>query len=404
MTTCPGSNLTCFNGGKCVFNASAPASQNVSCSCACRWTGPTCEQFVEPDTATVVVVMILTLGICLGALAALVVHDRKTAYADWRYTRARATQSALFGKAMPLALTFAWRLFAFVWVLAVQSVQWSASRAGYSYRFFTIWNFFLLLVYFGLGAALTLVALMRPADGAKELSWVHMVHYAMFEIALPSACLVDIVLWGVLYPYAVTQGQGATLTNYTSVMQHAINLVLMLIEFIFFSSYALTPWHVALLAIWAGSYGVNSASVYVAGQCQTYVRALCCFYTQPAAPQTCLVPRRNSTETHLLTDVPIQQFFFNLSTPWSILWVLLIFALFLAFFGFWVWVSRPRCACCLGRRLLANQVEQESGKKSELRSGKNAEDHKANSAAADTQRAADRQAERLQVYEELFIS
>eukprot|EP00967_Tisochrysis_lutea_P055069 scaffold69056_cov37-Tisochrysis_lutea.AAC.2 len=126
--------------------------------------------------------------------------------------------------------------------------------------FFTVWNYELQIVLWivALGSSL-LYRQVQPQDvrdirqveavdwgplfaeregGASHVhrlnrlsSGVAWAHHLLLSVCLPSAVLVSIVLWTILYPADLAKGHGDRELNFASFNQHAINTALLLLDF-----------------------------------------------------------------------------------------------------------------------------------------------------------------------------
>ena len=102
-------------------------------------------------------------------------------------------------------------------------------------RFFTVWNFIVLTLFFGIGAGLSCnccrhVARHGPITRDHRV-WAGL-HRLLFEIEMPMTMLVAVIVWFAIYPNAVSvaeqtgdySGQLAVL-SLTSITMHALNVI-----------------------------------------------------------------------------------------------------------------------------------------------------------------------------------
>jgi hypothetical protein len=127
-------------------------------------------------------------------------------------------------------MLFAFRLSVFLWSASV--VIGLVCRAKPSRRlpqlvYYTNWNYLLQLVWWGSASLISGCALL-DSEAPRRLRLVASV---IFSIALPAALLVTAVLWGVLFPYDYSHGNAREELNFDSYNEHAINTVLLLLEF-----------------------------------------------------------------------------------------------------------------------------------------------------------------------------
>jgi hypothetical protein len=132
-------------------------------------------------------------------------------------------------------------------------------------RFFTVWNFIALTIYFGIGAGLSCSCCRHLATHGPitpDHRWWAGLHRLLFELELPMSVLVAMVVWLAIYPNAVAvaaatgdaSGQIAVL-SLTSITMHALNVIFMLVEFSL-NALFVEPWHVGLVVAWGSLYGV----------------------------------------------------------------------------------------------------------------------------------------------------
>lgn len=132
-------------------------------------------------------------------------------------------------------------------------------------RFFTVWNFIVLTVFFGIGTGLSCTCCRHSAQRGPitrdHRIWAGL-HRLLFEIELPMTMLVAVVVWFAIYPNAVSvaqqtgdySGQLAVL-SLTSITMHALNVVFMLAEFAL-NGLLVEAWHFGLIVAWASLYGL----------------------------------------------------------------------------------------------------------------------------------------------------
>jgi len=77
-------------------------------------------------------------------------------------------------------------------------------------RFFTVWNFIVLTVFFGIGTGLSCTCCRHSAQRGPitrdHRIWAGL-HRLLFEIELPMTMLVAVVVWFAIYPNAVSVAQ-----------------------------------------------------------------------------------------------------------------------------------------------------------------------------------------------------
>jgi len=132
-------------------------------------------------------------------------------------------------------------------------------------RFFTVWNFIVLTVFFGIGTGLSCTCCRHSAQTGSitrdHRVWAGL-HRLLFEIELPMTMLVAVVVWFAIYPNAVSvaeqtgdySGQLAVL-SLTSITMHALNVIFMMVEFAL-NGLLVEAWHFGLIVAWASLYGL----------------------------------------------------------------------------------------------------------------------------------------------------
>ena len=77
-------------------------------------------------------------------------------------------------------------------------------------RFFTVWNFIVLTVFFGIGTGLSCTCCRHSAERGPitrdHRIWAGL-HRLLFEIELPMTMLVAVIVWFAIYPNAVSVAQ-----------------------------------------------------------------------------------------------------------------------------------------------------------------------------------------------------
>ena len=137
-------------------------------------------------------------------------------------------------------------------------------------RFFTVWNFIAFVAFFALGTALSCECCREVGAMRRTPSALHRLaaaaHHLLLEVQLPMSAMITLVVWLVLYPYDVLNGEPAFrlagYTNLTSLTMHVGNFVFMLIEF-GLDALHLTPGHFGLVLFWGMLYALfNGLQAY----------------------------------------------------------------------------------------------------------------------------------------------
>lgn len=283
----------CFsNGGECeVFNATLS-----SCLCPNGRKGDNCEELKVP--------LGWVYGICYGLVITFVgissfMSRRGYLKSQDDYAanilKGTVTHHRIFNKQFLLV----YRVCVFIWFFLTHVIQLAANGA-IVYAFYTIWNLILLIIYFAIGSALSGFDLFKGTEHAKNNAYfgrLATIHYIIFEVALPSALLVDFVLWALLYNSC--KGGCTGLLNYYSIVQHIFNLVMIFIDMLI-CSYTLAWNHHWYIVIWMSLYGMFEMAFTLI---------------------------RDSTYGHAPT-----YFFFNMGSPFAPLWLIALVIVNIAFY------------------------------------------------------------------------
>lgn len=119
-------------------------------------------------------------------------------------------------------------------------LQTSFAEGPLCLRFFTVWNFGALVIFFALGCALSCsccvdAALMRATPRPSH-RLAAAVHHLLLEVQLPMSFMITAVVWLVLYPYDAAIDDSASAiywkyANLSSLTMHGANFLVMLLEF-----------------------------------------------------------------------------------------------------------------------------------------------------------------------------
>lgn len=181
-----------------------------------------------------VVAAVLVAG-CLQSIALLTLKpwsNRK--HGSWDIAASSMTESTI-GSPHVLLVT---RLVTFVASLAVLVRQYMQIGV-ISFKFYTVWSFCLLTIYFGWVSVLSLQHCRRNAKPQRRTvnGWEYAA-IALFHVVLTTTWIVDIITWLVLWPMTKQLAKGAELERltalmlcFTSYVQHGGNAAMLLVEF-----------------------------------------------------------------------------------------------------------------------------------------------------------------------------
>ncbi|EQC28696.1 hypothetical protein SDRG_13571 [Saprolegnia diclina VS20] len=128
----------------------------------------------------------------------------------------------------------------FISVLVAELVK----THGHGLAFYTCWNFILQIIYW----AWALLDARGVSRGRRVL----------LDVVFPASLLVMAVVWAILYPLAKAAHATEQLLNWTSYVQHGINVPLLGLEFylVCADSIPMAMGGLPLLVLWGTLYGV----------------------------------------------------------------------------------------------------------------------------------------------------
>lgn len=195
-------------------------------------------------------------------------HRRKgfRAYAGPSAVR-RASATSVWHISPHALLLFRASVFAVSFWMLLQSTFYEGPPC---LRFFTVWNFIALVIFFALGTALSCsccrdIALMRPRPSESHRI-AAVAHHLLLEVELPMSAMITLVVWLVLAPYDAAHDPSlywyARYTNLTSLTMHGVNLIFMLLEF-GLDALHVEPAHFGLVLAWGMLYALfNGLQAY----------------------------------------------------------------------------------------------------------------------------------------------
>lgn len=136
--------------------------------------------------------------------------------------------------------------------------------------FYTSWNFIAQGTYFAVAAARTRQAQLRARDGYAALlepassppaaatssrgrKWISL--DLVLDVCLATSILISVVVWTILYPYAVKLHRPESVLNLVSYCQHALNVVVLQIDF-FCTRHHVSLQALPLMVAWTSIYTV----------------------------------------------------------------------------------------------------------------------------------------------------
>jgi hypothetical protein len=139
-----------------------------------------------------------------------------------------------------------------------------------AFGFYTVWNFTMLMVYFVMAFIQSIRHHIKGTadDKTPSRKLFDRSTFVLFQICATMVILVDVVLWGVLYPHAYkachpSDGTAPDCTqvnailNFGSYNVHLFNLFFIMIEFVM-NRMVIVPAHVSFVGVWLMCYGAYS--------------------------------------------------------------------------------------------------------------------------------------------------
>lgn len=172
-------NSSCAAHSDCEVNSNGTAF----CLCRCGSTGEFCNNHRVGSVVNYVLGYVLVagmLGLILFGLRRF--KDEKLPYfgfssAEFAKPRGNISSTTLF----------VFRLLVFVFAVAVQVVQFVASQAvtGKFYsvlQTYTVWNFVILIIYFGIGLYLSFLSLKGKLSEQQQPTYLQRIHAVFMEV------------------------------------------------------------------------------------------------------------------------------------------------------------------------------------------------------------------------------
>eukprot|EP00730_Choanoeca_flexa_P012172 TRINITY_DN3536_c0_g1_i1.p2 TRINITY_DN3536_c0_g1~~TRINITY_DN3536_c0_g1_i1.p2 ORF type:complete len:291 (+),score=42.37 TRINITY_DN3536_c0_g1_i1:1299-2171(+) len=152
-------------------------------------------------------------------------------------------------------------------------------RGQFAYYFYTIWNFTMLTLYFGMAASQSVAASQKAFNlsSSYAVSFFDRLTMILFEVCMTMVFLVDVVLWTVLYPQAKHQMEHSDdddaccekFLNFDSYNVHGFNLIFMLGE-LSLNRIPIVWSHSIFVMLWLLMYGIYSWFVFEYGDKWVY--------------------------------------------------------------------------------------------------------------------------------------
>ncbi|PSC70223.1 hypothetical protein C2E20_6303 [Micractinium conductrix] len=180
-------------------------------------------------------------------------------------------------------LLLCYRAAALGWALIIGLCQ-LANKGPYVFVFFTVWNWWLLTLYFALAsaasarawlacrqqqqAAETPAAQQQRAKGGRSADWLERAAVAVFCTETPVTLAIDFLTWFVLVPMLMADPSAQRVQfweerifNFESYNQHGFNAVMMLGDLVL-NQIPVTMTDAGWLALWGSLFGLWSGLFY----------------------------------------------------------------------------------------------------------------------------------------------
>lgn len=203
----------------------------AECTCICpTWGGEDCKENMV-DTGSAIGSIILSIVVALFLIVWMCVRStpsyRQQAFtkdhlilSEWERVNGVASYHPSNRYPQWIKLVFCYRFVAFGFTIGIQISQFVIRGSG-SLQYFTVWNFCLLVFYFGLGSFITLKGILEEKDKGKhialknrKMNLLQKIHYGVLQVELPCTLLIALVVWGILYPNV-----GQAIVNFYSLVQ-----------------------------------------------------------------------------------------------------------------------------------------------------------------------------------------
>eukprot|EP00298_Acanthocystis_sp_HF-20_P006123 c16075_g1_i1.p1 GENE.c16075_g1_i1~~c16075_g1_i1.p1 ORF type:complete len:285 (-),score=54.91 c16075_g1_i1:72-926(-) len=143
--------------------------------------------------------------------------------------------------------------------------------------FYTFWNYCIQTVYFGLTSIHYLYFKQQPESAPKIRSSI----YILFQLNLTLVLFVSFVTWVILLPDALAQNKEWILLNFVSYCEHAINVLIIVTEFIL-NTMNIQIFYFTFVIAWLLLYSVFCVIFQLSGGFSPY------FFTSIDSPYTIL--------------------------------------------------------------------------------------------------------------------
>lgn len=159
-----------------------------------------------------------------------------------------------------------YRICMFLITFAVQYIQ-IAYRSLRALRYFTVWNWIAIIVYFFLGSISSIQHQLVPTarQEKKKTSNIDRLLVSLFHAILPMTLFIDVVTWTILTPMLVNVPDPERALHWRTVMyspisymQHGGNAIIMFGEFLLNTIPNSDSWSHGVVALWSILFGIWS--------------------------------------------------------------------------------------------------------------------------------------------------
>jgi hypothetical protein len=218
---------TCLVNGECKEENATYAV----CACTSGLTGLDCDIKQVPFTWVLVFDGIFYFLVFFLWIFLAIRRYKQTAGKDYDLELLKGLETSHAWISQSFLLLYRFVVFCFVFGVHIYTM--TGGGVPSEYKFYTIWNFITLITYFALGLGMSLMVQFKGKESIVNSAYWRFnakLHYILLEIELPTALIVDIVVWAILLPSCGTPCP--SLIQFSSFVEHLTNFFLMSGDFL----------------------------------------------------------------------------------------------------------------------------------------------------------------------------
>mmetsp|Transcript_4372 Transcript_4372/g.5070 ORF Transcript_4372/g.5070 Transcript_4372/m.5070 type:complete len:372 (-) Transcript_4372:1162-2277(-) len=229
----------------CFVNGDGEAK----CRCNCGWKGDLCSEKVEINVTTGVLFLVFSLGVLGCSVAYNIWRARTKGTDDWKFNGDQCSTPPQPWVSDKVLLAYRFAAFAIGFGFLVTLLDTPRIFVA-----FTVWNWTIFTVYFGIGTYLSLRKVLKTERKVEHLTKPEKAFIVLLNLELPSTFLICAVVWLVLYPAAVSVDANLDgVLNPFSFLSHAANVAFFLVDF-FFSGLYIRLHYFVYTVMWGSTY------------------------------------------------------------------------------------------------------------------------------------------------------